>query len=303
MDSPVTQMRKGVLEYCVLALLAGRPRYGYELVQDLAGVDGMLTSEGTIYPLLSRLHRERLVDTEWKESTGGPPRKYYRGAARALLVPEGVDDASLGGRCHRERRRTMSAPHATQIVEGYLARLEVALAALPPVRRADLVSDLRAHIADARAGLTEETDAALLDTIERLGDPMVIATEAIDQPDQASQRVNTTTVARWGWIELAGVLLTILMWPVGAILVLLSPLWSRREKVIGTALGAITFLTGSLFAPLMGMVVAPVLSALGPPLAPMLLGSVGLLPIVAAAYLATRLYRRESYLPGLASTA
>ncbi len=197
----------------------------------------------------------------------------------------------------------MSAPHATQIVEGYLARLEVALAALPPVRRADLVSDLRAHIADARAGLTEETDAALLDTIERLGDPMVIATEAIDQPDQASQRVNTTTVARWGWIELAGVLLTILMWPVGAILVLLSPLWSRREKVIGTALGAITFLTGSLFAPLMGMVVAPVLSALGPPLAPMLLGSVGLLPIVAAAYLATRLYRRESYLPGLASTA
>jgi len=197
----------------------------------------------------------------------------------------------------------MSAPHATQIVEGYLARLEVALAALPPVRRADLVSDLRAHIADARAGLTEETDAALLDTIERLGDPMVIATEAIDQPDQASQRVNTTTVARWGWIELAGVLLTILMWPLGAILVLLSPVWSRREKVIGTALGAITFLTGSLFAPLMGMVVAPVLSALGPPLAPMLLGSVGLLPIVAAAYLATRLYRRESYLPGLASTA
>ncbi len=78
MDSPVTQMRKGVLEYCVLALLAGRPRYGYELVQDLAGVDGMLTSEGTIYPLLSRLNRERLVDTEWKESTGGPPRKYYR---------------------------------------------------------------------------------------------------------------------------------------------------------------------------------------------------------------------------------
>jgi PadR family transcriptional regulator PadR len=78
MDAPVTQMRKGVLEFCVLALLAGRPRYGYELVQDLARVDGMLTSEGTIYPLLARLHRERFVDTEWKESTGGPPRKYYR---------------------------------------------------------------------------------------------------------------------------------------------------------------------------------------------------------------------------------
>ncbi len=78
MDAPVTQMRKGLLEYCVLALLAGRSRYGYELVQDLAQVDGMLTTEGTIYPLLARLRRERLVETEWKESSDGPPRKYYR---------------------------------------------------------------------------------------------------------------------------------------------------------------------------------------------------------------------------------
>jgi PadR family transcriptional regulator PadR len=89
MDAPVTQMRKGLLEYCVLALLAGRSRYGYELVQDLARVDGMLTTEGTIYPLLGRLRRERLVDTEWKESSDGPPRKYYRVTAagqRALGV-------------------------------------------------------------------------------------------------------------------------------------------------------------------------------------------------------------------------
>lgn len=78
MDAPVAQMRKGLLEFCVLSLLAVRPRYGYELVQDLARSDGMLTSEGTIYPLLSRLRRERLVETEWRESTGGPPRKYYR---------------------------------------------------------------------------------------------------------------------------------------------------------------------------------------------------------------------------------
>ena len=50
----VTQMRKGLLEYCVLSLLSGQPRYGYELVQELAKVDGMLTTEGTIYPLLAR---------------------------------------------------------------------------------------------------------------------------------------------------------------------------------------------------------------------------------------------------------
>ncbi len=78
MDAPVAQMRKGLLEFCVLSLLSSRPRYGYELVQELAKSDGMLTTEGTIYPLLSRLRRERLVDTEWRESTGGPPRKYYR---------------------------------------------------------------------------------------------------------------------------------------------------------------------------------------------------------------------------------
>lgn len=81
-------MRKGLLEYCVMALLTARPRYGYELAQELGRVDGLLTSEGTMYPLLARLRRERLVETEWRESSGGPPRKYYRlspAGERALL--------------------------------------------------------------------------------------------------------------------------------------------------------------------------------------------------------------------------
>lgn len=74
----MTQMRKGALEYCVLALLERRVLYGFELVQALQEVDGMLTSAGTIYPLLGRLRREHLVDTEWRESPSGPPRRYYR---------------------------------------------------------------------------------------------------------------------------------------------------------------------------------------------------------------------------------
>jgi len=74
----ITQMRKGAVEYCVLALLAGRERYGYELVQALSRVDGMLVTEGTVYPILSRLKREGLVATDWRESREGPPRKYYR---------------------------------------------------------------------------------------------------------------------------------------------------------------------------------------------------------------------------------
>ena len=76
-DTLDTQLRRGVLEYCVLGLLEGRPHYGYELVQRLASADGLLTSEGTIYPLLSRMRREGLVVTEWRESEAGPPRRYY----------------------------------------------------------------------------------------------------------------------------------------------------------------------------------------------------------------------------------
>jgi len=76
-DGLVTQMRKGALEYCVLGLLVGRSRYAFELIEGLA-TTGMLTSEGTIYPLLSRLRRDGLVETEWRESTDGPPRRYYR---------------------------------------------------------------------------------------------------------------------------------------------------------------------------------------------------------------------------------
>ena len=77
-DTLVTQMRKGALEYIVLALLTKQARYGFEIVHTLSQVDGLLTSEGTIYPLLGRLRRDGLVQTEWKESSEGPPRRYYR---------------------------------------------------------------------------------------------------------------------------------------------------------------------------------------------------------------------------------
>ena len=86
-DALLAQMRKGTLQYCVLALLADEERYGFDLVRSLAETDGMVTSEGTIYPLLSRLRRDGLVETTWRESTSGPPRRYYRltKAGRAAL--------------------------------------------------------------------------------------------------------------------------------------------------------------------------------------------------------------------------
>ncbi len=74
----LSQMRRGALEYCVLALLRSGERYGFDLVRSLGEADGLVTSEGTIYPLLGRLRRDGLVETTWRESTAGPPRRYYR---------------------------------------------------------------------------------------------------------------------------------------------------------------------------------------------------------------------------------
>lgn len=84
----VAQMRRGLLPYCVLAMLRGTERYGFELVRALGSIEGMVTSEGTIYPLLGRLRRQGLVGTSWRESASGPPRRYYRltAAGKAALA-------------------------------------------------------------------------------------------------------------------------------------------------------------------------------------------------------------------------
>ena len=74
----VAQMRRGVLPYCVLAMLREKEWYGFELVRAMASIDGMVTGEGTVYPLLARLRRQGLVETSWQESATGPPRRYYR---------------------------------------------------------------------------------------------------------------------------------------------------------------------------------------------------------------------------------
>ena len=71
-----------------MALIVKTPRYAFELIEALAKT-GLLTTEGTLYPLLSRLRRDGLVKTEWRESTDGPPRRYYELTAegrRALIA-------------------------------------------------------------------------------------------------------------------------------------------------------------------------------------------------------------------------
>jgi PadR family transcriptional regulator, regulatory protein PadR len=71
-----TQLKKGALEMCVLAVLNKADSYAYDIVAQLA--EGLKMSEGTIYPLMRRLQNEGWVSTYLMESIAGPPRKYYR---------------------------------------------------------------------------------------------------------------------------------------------------------------------------------------------------------------------------------
>ena len=75
---PLTELRRGVLEHCVLAIVRAEETYAFELIRRLSDAGGLMTSEGTIYPLLGRLRRNGLVTTTWRESVVGPPRRYYR---------------------------------------------------------------------------------------------------------------------------------------------------------------------------------------------------------------------------------
>lgn len=69
-------MRKGMLDYCVLLSLREQPQYAGDILMRLKAAN-LIVVEGTLYPLLSRLKKDGLLAYEWKESTQGPPRKYY----------------------------------------------------------------------------------------------------------------------------------------------------------------------------------------------------------------------------------
>lgn len=76
-DQKFVPIRKGLLEFLVLRIVSGATVYVADILRRLADTD-FATQEGTLYPLLSRLRREGLVEYEWQESEAGPPRKYYR---------------------------------------------------------------------------------------------------------------------------------------------------------------------------------------------------------------------------------
>ena len=90
-ESKLTPLRKGLLEFLVLKIVGRESAYVPEILRRLAGTE-FATQEGTLYPLLSKLRREDLVQYEWRESDAGPPRKYYRltatGEAQLAVLDE-----------------------------------------------------------------------------------------------------------------------------------------------------------------------------------------------------------------------
>ena len=97
--------------------------------------------------------------------------------------------------------------------------------------RNELLDDMRSHIAEARVHDLEETDASILNILDRLGEPATVVAEA---PDRLG--IHPSPPYRPGFLEVAAVILVPFLWPVGVILLWMSPAWHWRDKLIGTVI-------------------------------------------------------------------
>lgn len=91
-DNIKAQMRKGILEYCILSILSKDDAYVSSIINELKESE-MIVVEGTLYPLLTRQKNQGLLNYRWEESTQGPPRKYYAITDKGKAVLEELDKA------------------------------------------------------------------------------------------------------------------------------------------------------------------------------------------------------------------
>lgn len=89
-DNIKAQMRKGILEYCILSILSKGDAYASVIINELKNSQ-MIVVEGTLYPLLTRQKNQGLLSYRWEESTQGPPRKYYSITDKGRTVLEELD--------------------------------------------------------------------------------------------------------------------------------------------------------------------------------------------------------------------
>ena len=104
-ENTKAQMRKGLLEYCIMLLLKRRACYANDIIAQLREAD-MIVMEGTLYPLLNRLKKDGILKYEWQESTAGPPRKYYS------LTTEGEEGLNILDQSWNEIANTVNKLHS-----------------------------------------------------------------------------------------------------------------------------------------------------------------------------------------------
>jgi uncharacterized membrane protein len=149
-----------------------------------------------------------------------------------------------------------------QIVDDYLVALEEELLGLSPSDRAEIILEVREHYEEARRELVDPTEADLRNIVERLGPPAEIAAEArqrlgvaIPTTESGSPSVpppSSTPTSAAGPLEIATLILWVLWWPLGVILMALSPRWTRREKATALVveLGFFAVLLGASLTPI-----------------------------------------------------
>ena len=141
----------------------------------------------------------------------------------------------------------MTAPRGEELIAGYLARLEAALAPVPESRRNELLEDVRQHIAEARMALVDETDTGVLNILDRLGDPAEMAAAELGRAEPPpTQRTSRA-------LEIAAIVLLILFWPVGVVLLWISDVWTTRDKLVGTLVPPGGFLGTLVIGPLLAL--------------------------------------------------
>jgi Protein of unknown function (DUF1700) len=126
------------------------------------------------------------------------------------------------------------ASNADKLVADYLKRLNAELRGLPRARRQELVDEISEHIAEARAALDGENEAAIRTLLDRLGEPEEIAAEARERVGMAPRKVGWKEVGALVLLPIGGVLIPVLGWIVGIVLLWVSDAWSTRDKLVGT---------------------------------------------------------------------
>ena len=91
-ENSKAQMRKGILEYCILSIVAGKDVYASDIMEKLK--EGkLIVVEGTLYPLMTRLKNDGLLSYRWEESKSGPPRKYYTLTENGRIFLDNLDES------------------------------------------------------------------------------------------------------------------------------------------------------------------------------------------------------------------